>query len=400
MTNSIDEQTDQLETQGISVQEVEQVLEVEPEATDNDVSHRSKFETLFPSRIAVGLLLAFVTALLISVLLEQYFILGAGDEYEGKKQTLVTWKTLVSFTREFSFATAIAYLIIITVETRSRQEIQELLEESQTQQTTDLRDFIERFSNRSLEYGKDITRKVFDSVLERDLPRGYAKSVVDTAIAVKFIRRRYHTNYVLSEFSGNELSEAYEELKDRLKLKITFSYSLQNVSRLPESVEIRISIPIPQKSNVGKFAELRALSIDGDDITLEELLKNERSTGDGYFKTYIFIKEVPAGELVEVHGSYIVVKERSDNELWTTIFPTLEASLDVKIEVPGLRCGVRANHPDDARQVLGKSNPIGEAGEFKWLLPEKLLPYQGCIFWWEQVNNTENENPETEVESA
>jgi len=48
-------------------------------------------------------------------------------------------------------------------------------------------------------------------------------------------------------------------------------------------------------------------------------------------------------------------------------------------------------------QILGKSIKPGETGDFKWKLPEKLMPFQGCIFWWrelEEVVNTVDNPPQ------
>ena len=301
---------------------------------------------IFPISFAFLLLLVSTVALLASVLIEQYLLLeplrgGEGAEnlpaeYQPLSHpTLFTMKSLVGFLKEVGFATFISFVVIMMVERRAKAEIAGLLEKSQTAQTQELTTFVEKLAKDYETFGRLTARNVFDAVLERELPKRYVAEVIDSSISVNIIREEYKSTYILSPYTEEDTSTYGSVLEKKLKLDIQFFYRLRNVSKVEADFDVRISIPQLKGGRLSELAYLTSLAINSLEKTGPQIAEAEHPSEDGFYKNFIFKEKIKPGQRFEVHGSYTVVKDRSDTELWTSIFPTMAAELDVQLKVPG-----------------------------------------------------------------
>lgn len=342
---------------------------------------------MFPSATALGLIIAALVCILGSILIEIF----AQNSLEETFWVL-SLKTVITFLKEMGFAAFIAYIVIVTVEARAKSEvaisIEQHREEMQTRLDTHLSNIEVLLLDRSSEiqeqgrsYTKQITRNVFNAVLGRVFPEGYASGVIASALDTNIVRLNYYTEFQITRFPEEYCSKYGERMRSKLRLKVKSDYALRNISDKIQKIDLKIAFSQIPEQGLEELAILEGLVIENVKKTPDECEQARADLEDMYYKTYVFPVEIaPRGE-IRVHLIYSLVKDLSDSELWTSIYPTMTSEVDVRVEVPGLRFGLRALNREQARLIGGSRQLVG-IGDFKWELPSPLLPYQGFVFWW------------------
>ena len=275
--------------------------------------------------------------------------------------------------REIGFACLIALLIIIFVEASSRQR-----------QENAALSFLERERQRASELREELGRDVFRAVYCRETPASLVDGVIDQVLSCNVVRTYHRSDYKLLE-----LDVAADENKDKryVCLQIHGEYVVKNISRDTITVPIGIGFPTPGPMNLKKYAKITSVKIGGIELNEHEIREGDFAAEDDSDKIrFMWKRKLAAGNQLEVMYTAQLVKERSDNEVWTSLFPSTGMELSLTVEVDDLEFDARSLSSKDVERLIGTraSNEMN-----KWRLNGPILPHQSIIVWWRPKTGVE-----------
>ena len=261
--------------------------------------------------------------------------------------------TWIGVLREVGFASLIALILAVFIEQSSRARMEAAASKRQ----------------------QEISENVFRGIFENDIPKIMVNEVVDTILKAKIIRLEHAATYVVDdeeiEIEGNRYRY--------VKLGVSSSYTLKNVSREEVQAPITIMFPIHRQPELRDLATLETISINGHILTTEEMQEGDSALPNTeYEKRYQWFRPVASGESMIVRSTYTLIKEISDNEVWTSLYPSLTMRLSVTMNCRNMEFGADALHRGTLQKVAGQ----GSTGHHSWELTRPVLPYQGLVFWW------------------
>ena len=109
----------------------------------------------------------------------------------------------------------------------------------------------------------------------------------------------------------------------------------------------------------------------------EEIRRAIRSDGDGELEYCWERSLAPNGEL-PVLISVTCVKERSDNEVWGSFYPTVDGVTLSFSVLEGMRFGVRPLSSANLIEQPTVPNPFART----WRFDGPLLKHNSAVFWW------------------
>lgn len=274
-------------------------------------------------------------------------------ERESKLLWFQQSKNWIGVLKELGYASLIALLISVVVEQSSR---------ARQEETTARRQ-------------QEIAESVFRGVFESDLPRELVDEVVDGVLRSKFVRTEHICTYSLTDGSETIDGQTFEFVK----LEFTSAYSLQNVSREEIEVPIRLNFPLPGNRRLRDLAKLTSFVIDDRDLSPEEMQQGDDEVPNtDFLQCYQWNRTLSPGETIRVRANAILIKERSDNEIFTTLYPSISMRLNVNMHCQNMEFGAESHHRAGIKKVSGR----GTDGHHEWELDRPLLPNQGIVFWW------------------
>ncbi|MGR9105482.1 MAG: hypothetical protein ACU843_00985 [Gammaproteobacteria bacterium] len=306
------------------------------------------------------LLSASLLFLFVSIVWEAHeiqFTHGTGAEFQAANQRaliIFTPKPYIELFRELGFGCLIALVLIVFVERSSREEQAHSVEKQRAA----------------------ISENVFKGVFSLHTPASIIESVSNQIFKAKVIREHHKNDYHFTEIA-NAGSQRF------LQVNVTADYLLRNIADEEIRVPIRLGFPVPPVATFLDRVKVQKISIDGRELTAEEIQEGDQSAEDPPNRIrYAWYRQVPRGGSIHVIANYTLIKERSDNEVWQTLYPGLGMELTANINVQGLEFGV---HPLHEREVT-KLSGVGNTGTHRWALNEAVLPHQGMILWWRPQN--------------
>jgi len=97
------------------------------------------------------------------------------------------------------------------------------------------------------------------------------------------------------------------------------------------------------------------------------------------YKTYVWDYSIEPGGEIEIEYETIMIKERRDMEVWSSLFPTMRYEATIISRVPGLRFGLRERSAQVARNdFMSVDKTIG-----RWSVAGPMLPNNAMLLWWE-----------------
>ena len=260
-----------------------------------------------------------------------------------------------SLTKELGVAVLIGWVISIGIEREARRK--------------DAKDAESR--------RQSIAENVVAGVFSVQYPASYVKTVVEVTLRPTVIRETYRTNYVIRYLSDSEQLELGVSGARFVVFCATRSFRLRNVSAIP--FPVRSTIPVRRAIKLRNFAKLTGAVLGGvpvDPVDIESALEADDVTPE--HKNYKFVRKIDPGDCLDVAFESRMIKELSDNEPWSTIYPTTQG-VDFMIQViPGMHFGLNALTASKLRKELVSE----DRGTGTWKIDGDILPNDSVIFWW------------------
>lgn len=291
-----------------------------------------------------------------------------GQHAEETVLPLFTPRPYIEFLRELGFGCFIALVLIVFVERSAREEQAHSAEEQRA----------------------TISENVFKAVFALHTPAPIVNAACDQIFKARVVRVHHKNDYHLRELEHESIGGDRDILQRFLKVDITTDYMLRNVSDQEIEIPIRLGFPVPPLPNFSNLVKVRAISIGGQQLTPEQITEGDRAADEPPERIrYLWRRKVGPADIIHVVANYTLIKERSDNEVWQTLYPGLGMELTVNIDVEGLEFGVHPLHEKTPRKLSGVG---GETGIHRWLLDVPVLPHQGMVLWWRPTEKSDGVN--------
>lgn len=300
-------------------------------------------------------------AVLLAVILE-YAVLP-GHYVNGKPGNIVvSLKTVIGLLKEIGFAAIIAFGVAYLIDAHAKR--------SEHQAHVAAR--------------KQITSDVFHAVFGLQYDVNYVKTVIETTLKAKVIRKRYAVNYSLEKLTPREAGLLGVDINRFVKLTQISSYTFQNVT--PSSVKHVIGYSMPSRSGAFyDFARLMRARIAGeqkseDDISAA-LVPGDRN--NDVMKTYRWTVDIDPRKEVEVVMEAVNIKELSDAEVWGNAHATYEGmTMTVRNNVTNIvRFGINTHTATDPVTLYHNK------AEAHFQIDGPILPNNSVTFWWRSAED-------------
>jgi hypothetical protein len=141
---------------------------------------------------------------------------------------------------------------------------------------------------------------------------------------------------------------------------------------------LRFRIPWISKiaSELSRATEFR---IGDTTKLLENHLRELDSAPADDGKRYSFMLTLDPGESKEIAIETVLLKEASDNEIWSSLHPTLRADVSLTVRVPGLISGLRSRTAAPASELYRTE----DGASARWQVDGPLLPNDSLTLWWQ-----------------
>lgn len=284
------------------------------------------------------------------------------DHLAGTPSNMLFWlrvvgyfvKIFASLMRDIGFASLIALVLGILVERVARQEQQSLIDGAL----------------------KAIKENVIEAAYSINTPQSIVRLALSSVFAAPIIRENFRISYTISPYPGKA---------NLVLLKIEADSTVKNVSGRTVEYDVRLYIPKRIEPDLKDASKLVGGAIGSDHMTAEVIEQGRSSTEDSdYESKFSWPRNIEAGESLRVVFGIHLVKERSDNEIWTCLIPCerLEVSAisecdDLEWNVDPLFCGELI--PQDG-EMVGPYGRLARPMRFDSTAP--LLPHHGLVLWW------------------
>ncbi len=284
------------------------------------------------------------------------------------------WMPRPEFGKAVGEAVLIALLIIYLVEVHSHKRLGDTAE-----------DMIRKI-------GKNIIPLVYG----HELPTPLVEALEANTLQQPVYREKMRLDV---ELTPTQLGKTNGELEQLCRLETTYSYALVNCSDDPVKRPCRISLerdkwlaeriagndsdPVMEYVQVGNLLyvdeENKAKVIQKlnfkDGSCIRPLIAYINPSPDGNVVTFEESNFVlPPRGRCEIAFNGVLFKRYSDNEVWSTAYPTLGVSLSVT----SVHFEVEARFPDSAVKLLTNQGAMTS----RWAYDAPLLAGQAVIFWW------------------
>jgi hypothetical protein len=227
--------------------------------------------------------------------------------------------------------------------------------------------------------------------------REFINAVVETNLHTAVVREGMEMIYTLRDLTDTEVellqaSDAQDTRHRFVILEMQYKYRLKNVGPRKESICIPYSLPVRQGLGAQKIAEVSYLCIDDQPRPKTFIDGGISVKQDHDERSYKWEWSLDSNEHVSVDLHARCVKERSDNECWGCMFPTMG---DVELELTvleGLNFGVREISNADLLPVQRAPSSVSKS----WIMRGSMLKHNSIVFWWRTPEDEGNEEPAPE----
>ena len=226
-----------------------------------------------------------------------------------------------------------------------------------------------------------IARDVIHAVFGLQHDAEYVRKVVEHALEPKVIRDRIDSEYTIEELTNSEVTTLDVEPGRFIKLTMVSTYTFRNVSSRDVDHVVKYGLAVRSGPKLREFARVVSGCIGGTDLTASELVHRPDDDGGGDdgkgYKTYEWMRKIPAKGCLDVVIEAVSVKERSDNEVWASYFATVKSSdFKARVRIPNMIFDVRALTATTPTK-LRKTHSGGD-----WKIEGPILPNESLVFWW------------------
>ena len=234
---------------------------------------------------------------------------------------------------EVSVAFIIAGLVSFFIEAAARREQSHFLEEAIRM------------------VGNEVVQGVYQ--IRHD--RSYVQAVVASCLAIRHIRTNYEVECIVSEFSDKERKKWGITSQSLLKVEAEISYNSLNISNNDSNFAGRYYIP-KRNSVAGLFSRMTYLRVaDSIYSSVQDIESLEIPAESPDFtagdRGYAFLIPAKSRIPTKVHMRAEFAKERSDNEIFTFLRPTIGAKIKFRFNVDNLTIGLKARTATDMQRA-------------------------------------------------
>jgi len=237
---------------------------------------------------------------------------------------------------------------------------------------------LKEIENFSLKVGEDVLSAVFKKIVPDSIFNEIKHSVLEQTI----IKRDACLTYVLSELNQDDIKKlelANEESQSYLRCELSTRHKLINLSDAPAIGHlIKNGISCDLNSNMSKHLEIHSAFIRHK-LTAEELKKKTNKLENGVI-SFEYQTTLASQEELDICFCSTTYKKIDDTEVWTTLVPTENMSLDVTFP-NGFIIDARANHS----KALVKGHGNENTNRVIFDLKHGIFPHQGITFWWRKT---------------
>jgi hypothetical protein len=235
-----------------------------------------------------------------------------------------------------------------------------------------------RHSEHIRQIKKETLKALFNIHMERPLYKALIR-----AISKWEIRREDFT--VMYQFEPDTNNDDY------LKIGVTVSYKLRNVSEKPMRHTVRHRIEdclgLMDKTAWRAF-KIKGCETEGklQDLALKGAALEDRVERDGIRLRVTFEIKLSPNQIADIEFQYVATKRRTDNDFWLSNIPAngihFIAMLDR--DIPNLQFNVDSFHWEPP--ILVRSSTHQDSQYHEWKLDHVILPRQGYILFWHQLS--------------
>jgi hypothetical protein len=253
----------------------------------------------------------------------------------------------------------------------------------------------ERDNQRAMQLRQDVANDAVFALYGLRHKKDFIKAVVETNLEARIVRENLSLRYVVRTLSANEAAEIKpsdpdDALQRFVVLEMTSSYRFRNVSAASEELSIRYAIALRHGPGPRRITRASYVSLDGKPLTDDQIASALTSGMHDDELRYAWPRRIPAGKTLDVLIVARCVKERSDNEVWGSFFPTMEgAQLSLSV-LEGMRFGVRPVTSAELAVEQGEPSSTSRS----WRMGGPLLRHNSLVFWW---RTPEDDGEEAEV---
>lgn len=253
--------------------------------------------------------------------------------------------------RDVGIALVVSAVIILTIEAKSRAELNRM---------------VARFLRRTHE-------NLFQTILGVEFPKTMFDFVRDRLMKEPIFRTGTEVHYTIRPLEEN----AGERFGIKtIILDVTFSYTIKNLSDREQKHPLRYFVEEPLDHVGPNELKIPKLIVDGVEVSETDLRHADGNWRDrpGLRRFEYDIKMAPKEErTVEMH--HTTIKLLADTEPWRCLHPC--DGLRLSITHPAeLAVMIDAMHPDDLETI--QENEVSYIGK----ISRPLFPANGFLFWW------------------
>lgn len=231
------------------------------------------------------------------------------------------------------------------------------------------------------------TQKAADRLLERinaDLFYAIYKRYIPNDVFVEVERALLHASVFRTDHEIYYTIENIDEPLDRVDISQYVRCRAQSRSRLknvtggPILHNVVLTLERPLDDALVKHC--RIVSVKVGDVFLASAEVEKHTTATDTQIVFRYPVQIDAGKVLDVATDSLLLKGRTDQEIWASRVPSSGTSLTVSIPGRDLKVMANALHSEQLQPVLNTDVTK------KWELKHGMFPYQSVVFWWKPVD--------------
>lgn len=292
-------------------------------------------------------------------------------------------KVISLFVAEFGVALLVAFFISATIDARVRQaELAMRQREEREREERRVAEALEIEQRREREAIENerrqtlVSQNVVQGVYGLQHSPTYVKAVIETNLRPDVVRLSADLEYTVRDLTREEVARTGVEPARFVVLEMLSTYRFRNVSSSEKSVDVRYAVPVRHGRGARDFTGVRHLTIDGNELAQDEIDAGLQKGEHEHEKSYVWPRRIAGNGTLPVSITVYALKERSDNEVWGSFFPTVGGATLRLTVLPGMRFGVRPLTASPTT-LERKQTTLGI-----WKCGGSILPNDSLVFWW------------------
>lgn len=241
------------------------------------------------------------------------------------------------------------------------------------------------------DFKRQVSENVLSAVFRKIVPEKIYQEIKSTVLEQTLIKRDSHLTYDLQSLPKEvieKLGLAAEEAANIVFCNITTRHTMVNLSENDDnSYIVKCGISCDLDSVFEDYLEIHSVDIGGVKLTPEELKKHTKIIKEKSVVELKYPRPLKGKESLTVIVCSRTIKRMEDTEVWTTLVPAENMTLEV-IHEGQLCIGAKSNHSKDIKAI-----PLNERiPRAVFELHYGIFPHQGITFWWRKAKVADKAN--------